>query len=208
VSSTPTPGRARPTRQQIAAAATRQEILAAARRLFGERGYVQTSIADIAEAAGVSIPTIYASVGQKQAVVLALIGFIDNRLGSNEARDSLLSMNDPVELLHAGLRVNRRLLEGYGDILAALRSAAEQEPAVAEARARGRGFHELGSRRAAQRLAELGALKEGLDVETAAGIIWVLTDWETIEKLRRDLKWDLDQAEAHLHEAVQRAVLQ
>ena len=57
----------RPSRQKIAAAATRREILGAAERLFAEQGYAQTSIVDIAAAAGVSVPTIYASVGQKKA---------------------------------------------------------------------------------------------------------------------------------------------
>ena len=42
---------------------TRRESLEAARRLFAERGYVGTSVADIAAEAGVAVQTIYARHG-------------------------------------------------------------------------------------------------------------------------------------------------
>jgi AcrR family transcriptional regulator len=44
-------------------------MLDAARRLFLERGYVGTTIPDIAAAAGVAVPTIYWAFGSKRAIV-------------------------------------------------------------------------------------------------------------------------------------------
>ena len=199
--------KSRPNRQQIAAAATREEILKAARRLFGERGYAKTAITDIADEAGVSVPTIYASVGQKQAIVLALIGFVDQSIGGGEAREALLSEDDPMQLLRTAARVMRNLLENFGDILYALRSAAESEPAVAEARLRGRGFHRMASERIAGRLEELGALRSGLSRQTAAGLVWLLTDSESFDRLKREMGWTYDEAEVWLVDALARAVL-
>jgi AcrR family transcriptional regulator len=52
-------------RRQAQAAETRAAIVRAARDLFVERGYGRTTVADIATAVGVSVETIYASVGPK-----------------------------------------------------------------------------------------------------------------------------------------------
>ncbi|MBS1906550.1 MAG: TetR family transcriptional regulator [Actinobacteria bacterium] len=63
---------ARPgTRQDRRKAATRAKILEAAERLFGERGYTQTSIEDIAELADVAVRTIYMHFPTKAAIMLA-----------------------------------------------------------------------------------------------------------------------------------------
>jgi AcrR family transcriptional regulator len=59
-------------RRQQTAAQTRQAILAAARALFVHQGYVATTIEQIAEAAGVSKPTVFASVGNKRAIIKQL----------------------------------------------------------------------------------------------------------------------------------------
>src|SRR5438067_10928052 len=93
----------KPNRQQVSAAATRQEILVAARRLFGSRGYAPVSIAEIAEEAGVSIPTIYASVGPKQAIVTALVGLVDFQVGGVQARARHDTETDPAELIPIGV---------------------------------------------------------------------------------------------------------
>src|SRR5258708_34078955 len=53
------------TRRAEAAARTRQSILEAARTLFAENGYSATSMAAIAQAAGVALDTVYASAGRK-----------------------------------------------------------------------------------------------------------------------------------------------
>src|SRR5438067_7455786 len=92
----------RPNRQQVAAAATRREILTAARRLFAERGYAGASVADIAEAAGVSVPTIYTSVGTKRAIVLALVGHVGEETGADEAVAQVATENDPARLIGLG----------------------------------------------------------------------------------------------------------
>src|SRR5256885_878945 len=53
------------------ARSTRRALLEATAQLFAERGYVATSIDEIAQAAGVSRATVFTSVGGKPALLKA-----------------------------------------------------------------------------------------------------------------------------------------
>src|SRR5438128_5246075 len=53
------------------AARTREAVIAAAERLFVVRGYVSTSVQEVANAAGVSRATVFNSVGGKAALLRA-----------------------------------------------------------------------------------------------------------------------------------------
>lgn len=57
---------------EIAKAARREEILAAARRVFAKHGFRGTTIADIADEAGIALGTIYLYFASKQDVFAAL----------------------------------------------------------------------------------------------------------------------------------------
>src|SRR5687768_1038762 len=59
------------------AAKTVREILTAARKLFASHGYAATSLSQIADEVGVSVQTLYNSVGGKAQILLALNGVID-----------------------------------------------------------------------------------------------------------------------------------
>jgi len=73
-------------RRQEQAAATRRSVVRAARELFTRDGYAATTVTAVAAAAHVSLDTVYASVGRKPELVLAVI---DGVLGSSD---------DPVRL--------------------------------------------------------------------------------------------------------------
>lgn len=55
------------------ARATQRRIIDAAQQLFLRDGYSATSLRTIAEAVGVAVPTIYASVGNKLDVLRAVV---------------------------------------------------------------------------------------------------------------------------------------
>ena len=61
------------TRREAKAALTRENVLEAALALFTSRGYAATTARDIATAAGVSLDTVYASVGRKPEVMVLLM---------------------------------------------------------------------------------------------------------------------------------------
>ena len=64
---------AKTTRREIQAAGTRDVIVAAADRLFAADGYVRTTIDQIAAEAGVAVQTVYNSVGNKAALLSAVL---------------------------------------------------------------------------------------------------------------------------------------
>jgi AcrR family transcriptional regulator len=82
-------------RRERMAQQTRGDILRAARRLFAERGYVATSINDIAEEAGVAIQTIYARLGSKGGMLLALIDLIDEEARVGPLAEDVTSATTP-----------------------------------------------------------------------------------------------------------------
>lgn len=61
----------------------REEILDHARALFGERGVDATTMAEIAEAAGVSTPTVFNYFGNKDGILISIIAE-----GTQNARDN------------------------------------------------------------------------------------------------------------------------
>jgi AcrR family transcriptional regulator len=83
-------------RREQMAQQTRRDILRAARRLFAERGYAATSINDIAEEAGVAIQTIYARLGSKRGMLLALIDLIDEEAGLGPLAEAVTSAGTPL----------------------------------------------------------------------------------------------------------------
>src|SRR5512139_3969201 len=66
--------------RQRRALENQERILDVARRLFGERGYAETTIEAIASEAGVAAPTVYAAFQSKRGLLDRLI----NRLVSGE----------------------------------------------------------------------------------------------------------------------------
>ena len=128
-------------RRERMAQQTREDILRAARRLFAERGYTATSINDIAEEAGVAIQTIYARLGSKRGLLLALIDLIDEEAGVGPLAAEVTTATTPLAALRAGVRLTRSFQERCGDIIDALFTAAGAEPELADAVAEGQRRH-------------------------------------------------------------------
>jgi AcrR family transcriptional regulator len=98
-----TKGVARPEREA--------QIVAAACRAFGERGYAATSVADIAEAAGISKPLIYNYFGSKDGLHAACVRHANAELAEEIERTA---RTDTVGLARAVVTLDGmfRRLEG------------------------------------------------------------------------------------------------
>jgi AcrR family transcriptional regulator len=186
-----------PWRQQQAAA-TRRQIALAARRRFAADGYAATTIDAIAAEAGVAPATVYKVFGSKRAMAGELLTLVDEQAGIEGFRVSLATDEDPRALLATGVQLGRSLFEHSGDIIAAVRGAAEVEPEFAGVFAEGRRRHMAGTRALADRLAAMGALRDGIDASWAAGVISLFNDHETFEKLTILFGWTLDECEDRL----------
>ncbi|MFF5076635.1 TetR/AcrR family transcriptional regulator [Actinoplanes sp. NPDC000266] len=178
-----------------AAQETRAAVVGAAAELFAEQGYARTSVAAVAQRAGVALNTVYTSVGGKPALVEAMVetGLADEEIG--EALAEIERMTD-------GVRILRRAAEGTG---AVIRSQATMirvlfdnrtaEPVIAEAAEVATRRYRERLDRIAERLVAVGAVK--LPARRAGDILWFYLGqgaWATA----RDLGWEWDEATAWL----------
>ncbi|MGE5595242.1 MAG: TetR/AcrR family transcriptional regulator [Hyphomicrobiales bacterium] len=165
-----------PTRRERQAQQTKRDIVQAARQLFVERGYQGTSIARIAEVAGVSVQTIYDSLGSKAAIVRELNALIDDEGNVRQIAASVFEADDPRTLIHRATAITASICSNCGDIVKATMSAAGIDAELAEVYAEGIRRHRMGIGRAVERLASMGALRRGLDPEGAGDIMAGLSE--------------------------------
>ncbi len=205
------PGAARPDgppgRRAVQAEHTRDEILRSARRLFAQNGYAATSLKEIAKAAGVSVQTVYDSVGQKAQLVRRLNDLIDAEANLGPSIAVAMTSTDAGVVAALPARLTRLLVEHCGDIVRASVEAARVDPDLHEVAEEGGRRHRAGNARVAGRLAELGLLRPGLDVAGAAATMATLSDARVAFMLIDDHGLDLDGVERWMAETIARTVL-
>ena len=193
-------------RRREAAAETRRAIIAAARQLFLERGYGATSMPAIAEAAGVALDTIYATLGPKPVLLRQLIELAIS--GSDlpvpaEARDYVQDIQaepDPRRKLARYARAVREIQGRLGPLFVVLREAARGEPELAAL------WTEIAERRARNMrlfvadVAAAGGLRDGVTVDEAADLVWATNAPEFYRLLVDERSWDPQRFEQWLTE--------
>jgi AcrR family transcriptional regulator len=194
-------------RRAVQAAETRRVILDTALRLFTAQGYGATSVGQIAEEAGIAVPTAYTSVGTKPALLRQLLDRMDEEAGIPELAAELMASDDADHVLNLSIRIIRQLAERCGDILAALRSAAGVEPEMAEILAAGMARHHAGAEATVARLIHLGQLRPDVPPEPATAILATLSSPATYASLTGEYAWSFDQCEAWLQDLLRHQLL-
>jgi AcrR family transcriptional regulator len=177
--------------RQQQAAETRRQIVRAARRLFAVSGYTGTTIEAIAAEAGVAVATVYKAFGSKAAITRALNDVIDEEGGVEAYAARIAGASDPAEILALTVAQNRALYEHCGDIIAAVRSGAAVEPALAAVYAEGDRRHDDGMRWVIGKIAAARALR--VDVPQAVGLMSLLCSVTAIAEATERLGWTADQ---------------
>ena len=191
---------------------TRAEICDAARRLFEERGYGPTTIADIARSASVSPETIFKAFGSKSA----LLGAVVTAAVRGDAEATPLRRRPVIDAIRAE-QDPRRQLAMYGALLAdvnprlaplvrVLREAASGDPDTAAALEALNANRLDGMSEFAGLLYDRGALRSGVSKAEARDVLWTLNSPELYQLLvlergwsaRRYGKWVAEQLAAAL----------
>ena len=182
--------------RQQQAAATRQAIVDAGRALFIEKGYATATIAEIAARAGVAVPTVYASVGPKSAILDELRQQMpaDAGVAPADVGVYLSSLDDPQSLIAGCTAAVRRLIETSGDLLHAIEAAAQFEPIAARAWEEGLVIHRSGWTYVCQRLVTFGTLQPA-DTSRAADIMSMISLPQSWRTLYQKYGWSYDEIE-------------
>ncbi|WP_111721170.1 TetR/AcrR family transcriptional regulator [Homoserinimonas sp. OAct 916] len=199
-----------PTLREEQVALTRGKVVRAARRLFLSRGYVDTSIAAIATEANVAVQTIYNSVGNKVALLSAMLD--DAASGPNSpmpVRDLMRERTDASQDVSGVLDVLADWFVEVGertvDVWAVIQQAAAVDPEAADL-ARRRGEQRLSNYGlAAATLRERGGLTQVTDIEAAA-TIWSIGHPNVYLTLVRDLGWSAVNYRSWVHKSLSGAL--
>lgn len=176
------------------ARATRERIVDTASRLFLARGYRATSITEIAAGAGVVVQTIYNAVGNKAALLNAVLdrtasgpnapttvpAFMRQRMAATkDAASAVTVLAD--WLAEVNLRVD--------EVFRIIRQAAAIDPEIADLERR-RSLQRLEHyREAARAMRDRGALGTTTSDEQAAAAIFAIGHPDIHRSLTHDAGW-------------------
>ncbi|MDF5758254.1 TetR/AcrR family transcriptional regulator [Spongiactinospora sp. TRM90649] len=176
-------------------APTRRRVIAAAHGLFVEHGYAATTFQQVADAAGVSVQTVYFHFGNKSGLlkhVMDVASAGDDAPVPLLERDwftALRESSDPREVVAGWVTASGVILDRVAPILAVVRDAAPGDADMA-AQWEVNG----GQRRSAHGafvaiLTGLGALRPRLGVERATDVTVGLLSPDLFLVLTRECGW-------------------
>lgn len=176
------------TYRQRQAAATRARVTRAARRVFAAQGYSAATIADVAKAAGVAIPTVYKLYGNKRALMTAVADSWEPQFVPPRETEDV--PDDPRKALAFWAAVVRRQWETGIDIALIYAGAVASEPEILKELEPRLAARERMIQTVTQKLQP--ALAEGLTPTHATAIISALTLPEVYRELVLARGWTPD----------------
>jgi AcrR family transcriptional regulator len=191
------PGKRRyqsPVREE-SARRTRQAIVAAAAGLFASRGYPATSLADIAAAAGVARPTVFATFGSKGALLRQVL---DEALAGDDEPVPVADRpwfrpvwEAPTQagVLDAYARVCTVIGGRAALIFEAVRRAADSSAELSELWDTLQANRRAGAHMVVRHLETFGPLRPGLGTITATDRLWICNDPAHYHALVRQCGW-------------------
>ena len=187
------------------AMATRQRMIEAALQMFTTHGYAPTTMEQVAAQSGVAVQTVYYTFGTKghllcEAMEVAGAGGHDplpvaHRPWMIEA----LATRSPHRALALTVDHGVDIYERAAPLWPAVNAAAIADPAVEKYWAGVTAARRAGMERLVMRIAELDGLRQGLKVEAAIDIVFVLNGHATFQGLVIERAWGLPTFKAWLY---------
>jgi AcrR family transcriptional regulator len=197
------PGKVKPARRRYhsplradQAEQTRRRVLEAGFRLFVDRGYARTTIAEVAKEAGVSPETIYLTLGGKRGLLegvieMAIAGEDDPPTRENPWWAAVAQLPSAHDRLEKMVEYSCRILSRTRPIHAVIRGAADKEPFAAALGKR--LLHDRVTNQTERIRQHLGDdLRQGLSVSEAGQRYCALTSPELYHMLTVEFGWTAD----------------
>lgn len=200
-------------RRQKQAQETRQAITEAARKLFIEQGYAGATISAIAKEAEVSAESIYATFGNKRAILAHLVevSVVGDDKPISLLERSFVKETEAETNQHQQIRMFTAqiygIMERMAPIFDVMRTAAKTEAEIATMRERILQKRKEGMAHFVRAVATNGSLREDLNIEKAAEIVFALSSGEMFNVLISDLGWSSEQYTTWLTESIISAIL-
>jgi len=195
-------------------AVARRLILASAGRLFVDKGYLGTTLAAVATAAGVSVQTVYNVVGGKPALLKAVYDVTlagDDEpvpIGDRPIFRAIQEAADGRQMLARYAGIGRQLSERVLPLVTKLLArAASGDPDLQAFADTIEGERATGTWNMAGAISERFGLRDGLSVQDAADILWTLTSPDLADRLVNRRGWGWDKTQAWLGNAMADALL-
>ena len=212
----PGPGAAHRGVRRQKALETRWRVMDAALAEFTERGYHDTTMAAIAERAGVAVQTVYLGFRTKSGLLEELVGNAvlgrtrDGEIGPpDETEGWARALSEPDGTTSLALFVDMALpvYERTSAISDAGRSAYASDPYLAEWWVRSEALRLDGCLQMVRALADHGALRPGLSVEEAADVLATTLSPQSFLAFTVDRGWSVDHLGAWLKDALPRLLV-
>lgn len=191
----------------------RRAIVAAAGELFEQRGYRRTTMADVAELAGVSTETVYKAFGTKTALVKAVFDRViagDDEPVPIAQRAQADAMRAEPEVrtkiaMYARYMAHRQQSAAWVQIL--IRDGRHSDDELGEVWQRLLTERLTGMTMLGQHLLDTGGLRTGIDVEEVRDVLWTYNSVELYELLVLERGWALDRYAEWISAAIAAALL-
>jgi len=188
-------------------------MLQAAAELFAERGYVGTTVADVARQAGVSEPNVYAVFTDKPGLLAAAIQRAVRGeepavpLRDQPAWQRMLTSRDGTAMLRRFAALQRQANARVWPLIDAVRAAAASEPVLAAQLAAGAANRWNDCRTIAAALGQLGQLSPEISIDMATDMLWAMCSAEMYRMLVIDRHWPARQYESWVADALSAKIL-
>ncbi|MFZ0565976.1 MAG: TetR/AcrR family transcriptional regulator [Chlamydiales bacterium] len=189
------------------AARTRSRILEAAKTLFQAEGFDRVTINKLAEAAEVSVPTIYSIFKSKRGLLESLIdeAFPPEQFAA--LLDHVIQEHSPKKRLRLIAQIAHQLYDAESELVDILRGVSVVAPE----------FKELEQKRENRRYERQGesirlmmkenSLAKGLSLQKARDILWALTGRDIYRMLVKERGWSSEEYEKWLAELLIESLL-
>ena len=195
------------------AQARRRAVVVAARALFERDGFRPTTIAAVAERAGVSAESIYKGFGTKAALAKAVFDFVI--AGDDEPVP--VWQRSEADAIRAEPDVRRKLIMYTRGLAARQQRSAKVQILIRDGGHTDESLAALWRQLLAERLTgmtmlgrhliESGQLREGIELEEVRDVLWTYTAVELYELLVVERGWPLDRYADWIGRAVTAALV-
>jgi AcrR family transcriptional regulator len=194
---------ARPDLRSEHAAATRSRVLRAAKTLFARNGYAATTIAALAEEAGVAAQTLYSAFGSKAAIAVSVMEEAVISSGIREANEAALREPDGEKAVRLVAAAGSRLYSVEAELVRLLSAEVAAD------------FARISNHRRLQDLTKLATSSPGVasrfpgkeDARRAAVAAWAVSGIETYDRLVLQAGWSYEEYEQWLGDTFTRTLL-